>query len=239
MMTLLALALALATPDDVPQTGKRRVLVLDMKAQAVDAPTTQTISDVVAHAFARDPNLIVTSGADVRAMLDVEASKQSFEADCAAKESCLAEIAGALGADLVVSGSVGRLGELLIVTISVYDATQQASIAKAKVEDTDIAKISPKIDAAVLEMRGIANTGARSGSPLLLPGIVTAVAGSLVAVAGGVIAGYGYAVQVDPTSSGGQKDGASIAYPVGLTTLGVGGLVAIVGGALVVFSLSE
>ena len=46
---------------------------------------------------------------EVRAMLDHEAQRQL--AGCEADSDCLAEIAGALGADTLVVGSMARVGD--------------------------------------------------------------------------------------------------------------------------------
>ena len=224
-MIAFALALALATPQPLAKVeGKRRVLVMDLKAQGVAATTVQTIGDVVASAFARDPALLVTSGADLRALVDVEASKRSL--DCKEAESCLAEIAGALGADVVVSGSVGKLGDVLVVNLSMFEAATQTSVAKAKVEDADVARLSPKIDAAVAGM-----LGARAPS-LLVPGLVIAGVGVAAVIAGGALGVLSYPVIVDPKTLGAQKDQAAQLYDVGLVVDGVG-LLAVLGGVVV------
>jgi len=221
-MLALLLSLALVAPSVAePATEKRRVLVLDFTAEGVDAPTTRTLTAIVATAFARDQRYLVTSGADLRAAVDVESSRQAM---ACADESCMADLAGALGAELVVSGSVGKLGDLLIVTISLYDAALQASAGKRKVEDRDLAALSPRLDAAVDDLlggRAMATSSASAGSFHPLP-VVALVGGGALVVLGGLAAGYGYVVSSDPASLGADKQLAAIAFPVGLVVAGVG-----------------
>lgn len=231
------------TPATAPATapttsplpaGKRRVLVLDFKSDGVDEATTRTLNAIVANAFARSDGLLVTSGADLRAAVDVEATRQTVSC---ADDSCFADLAGALGAQLVVSGSVGKLGDLLVVTVSLYDAVLQASAAKRKIEDRDLAALSPKLDAAVDEMLGVQSSV--KPAPSNTAAFVVIGSGVALVVAGGVTAAAGYVIQEDPKSPGAQKAGAALAYPIGLATVGGGVAVVVVGGILLGLGASE
>lgn len=220
-MLALLLSLALVTPTAAaePAPEKRRVLVLDFTADGVDAPTARTLTAIVATAFARDQRYLVTSGADLRAAVDVESSRQAM---ACADQSCMADLAGALGAELVVSGSVGKLGDLLVVTISLYDAALQASAGKRKVEDKDLAALSPRLDAAVEDMLGGRAMSTSSSTSFNPVPVVALVGGGALIVVGGLAAGYGYVVSSDPASLGADKELAAIAFPAGLVVAGVG-----------------
>jgi hypothetical protein len=69
----------------------------------------------------------VLSDADVAALLGVEKRKQLLTG--CSDTGCLAEIGGALGADRVIHGSVGRMGASLLVNITSLDARKARSAA--------------------------------------------------------------------------------------------------------------
>src|SRR5687768_2517862 len=159
-------AAAAAAPE---KRERKRVLVLDLAALGVDKDTTRVIADSVAAAVANDRNLDVISGADLRSLVDIEAEKRAL--GCDANESCLAEIAGALSADLVVSGSVGRLGSLVVVNLSLYDGKRQESVDKQKVSAERVEDLPVQIDMAVAALFGRDYTPVSSGvSPLVFVG---------------------------------------------------------------------
>lgn len=61
----------------------------------------------------------MVSQADIKAMISVEKQKDLMGCDSSA---CFAEIGGALGAERIVAGSLGRVGALYVVTIRLIDA---------------------------------------------------------------------------------------------------------------------
>ncbi|MBN2359049.1 MAG: PEGA domain-containing protein [Deltaproteobacteria bacterium] len=122
--TIAALLLLLAPPllAETPQ----RVVVLDLKVEGDANPAVGTqLTARVAELIARRPEVSVVAPDEVRAMLANEANKQ--RAGCG-EASCLAEIAGALGAELLVSGSVGKIGDAWSVSLSAIDAKQVRTV---------------------------------------------------------------------------------------------------------------
>jgi hypothetical protein len=75
----------------------------------------------------RRPGVSVLAESDVAALLGVE-KKRQIVTGCS-DSGCLAELGGALGADRVVHGSVGRVGSSLVVTISSLDAPRSRTVA--------------------------------------------------------------------------------------------------------------
>lgn len=85
------------------------VLFLELKAIAGFAPEkAQLIENVILSELAKYKRFHVISKSDVRNMLDAEKLKEAMDCDQA---SCMAEIAGALGTELIVAGDLGSLGE--------------------------------------------------------------------------------------------------------------------------------
>jgi hypothetical protein len=70
----------------------------------------------------------VLTPADVSALLGAEKTRQML--GCA-ESGCMAELGGALGADRVVHGSLGRVGESLVVNLSALDPRRARAAASA------------------------------------------------------------------------------------------------------------
>jgi hypothetical protein len=105
------------------------------------------LTDVAAAALAGHQQLDVVTSRDLREVVEVEASKQML--GCSDEKSCLAEVAGAMGARYVVSGQLGALGERLVLTISVFDARQGSSSGRQALQADSIEALSAQVDPAV------------------------------------------------------------------------------------------
>ncbi len=91
-------------PPAPPRPSTVRVMIPDMSVAPRFAEARNALSQVVAEEAARVQGYELLSAADVRAVLDQEATKQVMGCD---DNSCLAELAEALDAELVVSSSIG------------------------------------------------------------------------------------------------------------------------------------
>jgi hypothetical protein len=92
----------------------------------VPRETAQLVGDALAGELRKRPGVSVLTQADVAALLGVEKTRQML--GCA-ESGCMAEIGGALGADRVVHGSLGRVGESLVVNVSALDPKRPAAAA--------------------------------------------------------------------------------------------------------------
>src|SRR3954464_15436468 len=80
----------------------------------------------------REGGFKVTTKNDVAQVLGIERQKQLL--GCGdAQSSCLAELAGALGVDGILSGSLARIGSGFTVTLRVLRATDGSELATASV----------------------------------------------------------------------------------------------------------
>jgi hypothetical protein len=122
-----------ATSAVVEQKAARAVLVMEMKSSSVDADTLRTITSTLAVSVSKRPGLSVLTGEDVKKLAEVEADKQMLGCDPSAT-SCLAEIAGAMGADLVLYGDIGKLGELYVVNLNLFEAGAAKAVGRQSVQ---------------------------------------------------------------------------------------------------------
>lgn len=133
---LLALSLAAAAvaqePAASPAPGatQLRILVLDLSVQG-SAPRElgRALADVAAAEASRVGGFAVLSQGDVIAQLGVEKSKQML--GCSEDESCMLEIAGALSAERLLTGSVTLVDGTYLLSVKQVDARKARSIARA------------------------------------------------------------------------------------------------------------
>ena len=135
----------LSTPTSPPDAHNHgaeerlKVLVMDLAAEGpVDTGTVKTLTGIVSAELAAYTDLDVMADADVRRMLELEGEKQSV--GCG-DTSCLADIAGAMGARLVVFGSVGKLGDTLVLHLNLYDSQQAQSVGRQFLEAKDVSAL--------------------------------------------------------------------------------------------------
>jgi hypothetical protein len=123
---------------------------------AFDARITQNdgalLTSLVAAAAGKDARLDVLTNEDVRKAVALEAEQQSV--GCSTEGSCLAELAGALGARAIIYGSVGTLGGTHILTLSLYDSAQGRSGGREVVKGSTIDELAAGLDDAVANLIG-------------------------------------------------------------------------------------
>ena len=146
----LMLSLALAAPVAAQEGGRVKVLVLDVETKDLRPGEVETLTSLITAHLARYPQLDVLSGADIKRLVDLEAQKQSAGCD---EGSCLSEIAGAIGAQLVFFGQAGKLGGTIVVTLNVFDAQKGQAVGRQPIEARDLgqlpALVGPAIDSMV------------------------------------------------------------------------------------------
>ncbi len=81
-----------------------------------------------------DEGVDVRSTDEVQKQLSFETEKQLAGCD---DSGCLAEIAGALGARYVVFGQLGRLGDIDLLTLQLYDSTTGMNIARVNEQSAE------------------------------------------------------------------------------------------------------
>jgi hypothetical protein len=104
-----------------------KVVVLRLEAKGgVEAQTVGLFTDALVGEIRKNPGITVMTGSDVEAVLGVERQKQLLGCTDA---TCLTEMAGALGADRVVHGSIGRVGDSLLVNLTSLDPKSGRAVA--------------------------------------------------------------------------------------------------------------
>jgi hypothetical protein len=134
------------------------LLALVLAAAAPTADDARFITSIVASAVADHPRVDVITQEDVRKAVAVEAERQSL--GCS-EQSCLAEVASAMGARIVVFGSVGTFADDYAVEVSAFDAETASSLGRAVLNGPSLKDVAAeaKERAAGFRDKGIAGLG--------------------------------------------------------------------------------
>ncbi len=124
----IAVAASLAAPPP-PAPGKHvrptKIAVSELDAEfGTDEKFAHLVTTLVTAELRKVPAFTVTSQDDIKSLIGFDRQRQMLQC---AEASCLAEIGGALGVDQMVTGSIAKLGESLVLVLRAVD------VHKAKV----------------------------------------------------------------------------------------------------------
>jgi hypothetical protein len=245
-----ATAATATLPPVTTEERRQRLLLLDLEALAVEPATARIIDGLLTDAVHRhSEQLELLTAADMRQMLELEATKQGL--GCTT-ESCLAELAGAMGARYVVFGQVGKLDTLTLVQLNLFDSRAARSLGRKEIRTQNLATLADAMQPAVDELlapllataaqptAAAADEGAAI-SPLLWVGSGVAAVGALAALGlGGTSLWMNGelgrpAAEVTPTT----KEGYLQAGPWLLAGAGAAVVLALAGVGVAAFGLVE
>lgn len=148
-MRVLPFALALLAAQPAPALPERpRVLVLDLQGVDVDPAEAGLLRDAITSRLTRFEELDVVAQGELRRLLEVESSRELLGCDTTA---CRSEIADALGARYLVVGSLGGLGDGMVLNLTLLrgssgDAVSRRTIHGATLDDI-VRQLPPEVDA--------------------------------------------------------------------------------------------
>jgi TolB-like protein len=257
-MFALALLLAAAAPD----ASSLKIAVYELEARDIDPVLARVVTDAVVAELRKLQGLDVVAFDEVRAMLDMEAQKQLV--GCS-DESCLAEIAEALGVDAIAIGNLAKVGDQTVFGLKVIDQRKATIVGQytqrlaAASGEECLAAVGPAIEKLFPDRplipgqtRGVApEIALRLSPPPLDPWLVwtgAGVAGAAVVVAAGALAvnglAYGAALTSTEGSIGGPAvDGKELSATIGAvrgsfwTAIGATGAAVALGAATAVSAL--
>lgn len=127
---IVALLLALATTAQAQtQPAVKKIAVTTLSAgPGTDPKLVDFLTDTIVGAI-QQRGYSVVGPRDIATIIGFERQKQLM--GCGEASSCVAELAGALGADHLVSGSVGKLGESLVMNLQLIDAATGAVVSRS------------------------------------------------------------------------------------------------------------
>lgn len=138
---------AAASASDAPT--RHSLLVLDLEPIDVDVDKMKIINGTVVDVLSGYAALEIIAQGDIRQMVDFEAEKQAMGCDTT---SCLAEIAGAMGASYVLFGRVGRLDDVLFVQLNLFDSSKGRTIAREEVRAQKLSELPDLVRPALARL---------------------------------------------------------------------------------------
>jgi len=177
---VLLLAAASPSAPEVP-----RLLVQEFTVRGVDAATAEAITDGVGPEIDRRGYFRSLTAKDVQTILGAERQKQLL--GCAPEAStCLTELAGALGAPFVLSGSISQIGPSLQLSMQLLDVSKSQVVARSIRIARDAETLRQLLPWALAE----ATATPAPPRPSRVPGFAFIGAGSAVAATGLALGAY-------------------------------------------------
>ncbi len=119
----------------------QRIAVADLKAEGVQASAASMITSLLAEALARDPRFSVRDQQDLKALLVHDMEKQLVGCN---DPNCYVDISKLVGADSIVSGKVGKVGQEVVLTVTRLD-TEGTVLARASAKAPTIELLSREV----------------------------------------------------------------------------------------------
>jgi hypothetical protein len=237
-----ALAVCLFAGAAAAQEEQKRLLVMDMAhSDDTKADEARTITELVTARIDEVTKYRTVSGAEIRNLVALEGEKHALGCD---DQSCLAEVAGAMGASFVVFGRLSKLGGTMILQMGLFDAEKAEAVGRETVKATSIDDIAVKLDGMVDKLVGVegpttaapAKAEPADMGPVLGYG-VAGVGGALL-IGGVSLAGLSMATTADKTKPVSDRIGAQTGSWTGIA-LGAAGAAAVGGGLFLALAGGE
>ncbi len=216
-----------------------RVLVLNIDAVGVDDAVARAIDPIVLQAAQMD-GIAVLAADDIKKLQQLDAAKADLGCDTS---SCLAELAGAIGAQWVLYGSASQLGTSTTVTLSLFDNVTH-EVRREALTTTDLGTLPSGLPPKVRALLAVASPVAASApvaapadaGPSFVPivGIGAIAVGGAAVLGGGVLAAINEVAIQDPKALGATKRAAQDNGVTGLIVVAVGVAIAAVGAGVLV-----
>ncbi len=159
---------AASSPTAGPPATDQKVAVLNLATPGLEAEAGRALAANLVTIIASEVAGLgyeVISSADISAMLSFENQKDLV--GCEDDISCLAEIGGALGSDLLVAGSLGRLGTDFNLSLTLIDITRAKVLNRFQGMAGSEAVLAGTVHRGVQELFGSGQTRGGLGTLLV------------------------------------------------------------------------
>ncbi|MBK7859316.1 MAG: hypothetical protein IPJ65_11980 [Archangiaceae bacterium] len=151
MIALVVMLLAAAPAGAEKAPAKPKLIVLHLAvAGGVEPAIASTLTEAVTTEVAARGLFEVISSKDVETLLNVERQRELM--GCSDDSAnCMTELAGALGARFVLSGSVARLGEAYQLNLQTMDSQKAQPLGRATLIGKDLGVLREQLKYVVAE----------------------------------------------------------------------------------------
>lgn len=141
---------AMASRPAAPTGDRESIAIMSFAARGVDQHIADIVTQSATAAIDRLGVFHVISADDIRSMLTAEALKQAV--GCT-ESSCLAEIAGAIGATYILAGSVGKLGNAYQLALTLIDQERAQTVDRVvRQDEVPVSELPALADAAARQV---------------------------------------------------------------------------------------
>ena len=122
MNRVLGVAISLLLSSSAIAEDKQKIAVLDLKAQTkLEEGIVKILNELLLTEVQETGKFEVLGSSDISSMITLE--EQRVQLTGCADDSCLVEIGGALGVNLLIVASVGGVGDSYLMTLKVLDVS--------------------------------------------------------------------------------------------------------------------
>jgi hypothetical protein len=142
----------LSLAAEAPRAGTKLIFLGLTAGPGLKADEVKAIGDFVQSKVARGGGYVVTSPDDLATTLGLERQRQLL--GCGeTSTSCAAELAGALAADRIITGSLSRVGESMLVSMSLLDSGgARVNQVSSRLKGGTVDAVLDQMDALVEEL---------------------------------------------------------------------------------------
>jgi len=218
--------LVLGVITALPALAETKIAVLPVQAKSGMRPEdAELLTDVLTAEIARRKDFKVIGAAELTTLVTFEQQKTLL---ACADDSCLAEVGAALGVDMLVSGSVGELGGVVLLNLVLMDARKSVVLARQSERVSNMRELVNIIPSAAATLMQVVP----GGPPPAAPSTTSAASPATTPAASPAAAP---AAQTPAKDEGG---GSSMPRRLGgLAVAGVGGVLLLAGVGLGLASL--
>jgi formylglycine-generating enzyme required for sulfatase activity len=132
-------------PD--PNRRQPKIAILSVQSSAITKENLERVSDYIAEEFEKKASGKVLFLEDIRALLQSEGMENMLS--CFA-DTCISQIGNAIGADIVIIGGIGQLGNNYLFSLKMVDVLRDNVLSRVSTRVTgDVGKILDEIPIAV------------------------------------------------------------------------------------------
>lgn len=140
----------LAVSGDVLGADKKKIAVLEFNSRGIPADVGASLTELVIREVDRSGLFTTISMDDIKAMLQHAEHTISLGCD---DTTCLAEIGGALGVELLLAGSVGRIGQTYVISLRLIDVKRAGILSRE--EKTVQGQVDDLVEASRMAVKAL------------------------------------------------------------------------------------
>ncbi len=155
-----------ATPELLAKERKK-TFVVPLKGTGVDDSVVALLQNQLEARLGTVPNVDVVTTAEIQALL--EHAETQLSMGCESDTTCLAELGQSADADLLLAGNIGKVGDVLMLSLSLIEPKIGQTVGRATVTAHNVESLVEQIPTAIGRVFGFAEQTAVTRFSLEVP----------------------------------------------------------------------